>query len=78
MNVTINDVEVGTRVRVRGYADNSEYVQKLQRLGLVPGTELELLRKAPLGDPVEIHVRGYSLALRPSEAGELVLEKVEQ
>ncbi len=68
---------MGTRVRVIGYSSNSEYIQQLKRLGLVPGTELEILRKAPLGDPVEIHLRGYSLALRPSEADDLIVEPVE-
>lgn len=41
---------------------------RLLELGLVPGTVLELVRFAPLGDPVEIKVRGYHLTLRRHEA----------
>ena len=44
------------------------------RLGLVPGTEVEVIRRAPLGDPMEIRLRGFSLALRPSEAEALAIE----
>ena len=42
--------------------------------GLVPGTQVTVLRRAPLGDPLEIRLRGYSLALRPSEAASLKFE----
>ncbi len=37
-------------------------------MGLLPGTELRVVRRAPLGDPIEIRLRGYSLSLRKSEA----------
>jgi ferrous iron transport protein A len=42
--------------------------QRLRDLGLLPGTELRVLRRAPLGDPVEYELRGYRLCLRRSEA----------
>ena len=63
--------------RVLGYRADSPYVAQLQRLGLVPGTEIQVIRRAPLGDPMEIRLRGYSLALRPSEAAALELQAVE-
>jgi hypothetical protein len=37
-------------------------------MGLVPGTEIEVHRKAPLGDPLELRIRGYSLSIRRDEA----------
>jgi Fe2+ transport system protein FeoA len=42
--------------------------RRLMELGLVPGTEVEMIRRAPLGDPLEISVRGLHLSLRRSEA----------
>jgi ferrous iron transport protein A len=48
--------------------------ERLIRLGLIPGTTIRLERRAPLGDPVEIRFRGYSLVLRPAEAACLRLE----
>jgi Fe2+ transport system protein FeoA len=43
-------------------------------MGLLPGTPLKLVRTAPLGDPLEIQVRGYSLTLRKSEAEHVLVE----
>ena len=42
--------------------------RRLMELGLVPGTDIQLLRLAPLGDPIEVAVRGVHLSLRRSEA----------
>ena len=69
------DLHPGDRARVVGYADQSPYSQRLLSLGLVAGTEFLVQRRAPLGDPVEIRFRGYSLALRPAEADHLLLER---
>ncbi|MFW5655637.1 MAG: FeoA family protein [Roseicyclus sp.] len=43
--------------------------------GLTPGTEFELARCAPMGDPVEIRVRGFSLSLRRDEADTFMVER---
>jgi ferrous iron transport protein A len=45
--------------------------RRLMELGLVPGTEIEMVRTAPLGDPLEVSVRGLHLSLRRSEAGHI-------
>ncbi len=42
--------------------------QRLQEMGVVKGTRLRFVRRAPLGDPIEIHVKGYRLMLRCTEA----------
>ncbi len=42
--------------------------RRLMELGLVPGTDIEMIRRAPLGDPLEVRVRGVHLSLRRSEA----------
>lgn len=75
MHVALSQLEVGDRARVAGYADESPYAAQLMRLGLIPGTDLSVRRVAPLGDPVEIRFRGFSLALRPREAACLLLER---
>lgn len=45
--------------------------RRLMELGLVPGTDVEMIRTAPLGDPLEVVVRGLHLSLRRSEAGHI-------
>ncbi|MEZ5557347.1 MAG: FeoA family protein [Pseudomonadales bacterium] len=75
MSVALKDLQVGDSARVTGYAERSAYAERLMHLGLIPGTRLRLQRRAPLGDPLEIRFRGYSLALRPDEASCLLLER---
>ena len=74
MSQKISDLQPGTRFRITGFRSNTDYEAQLRRLGMVPGTQVTLLRRAPLGDPVEVRLRGYSLALRPSEADEVAIE----
>ena len=67
----------GTRARVLRYgAMEEDYRNRLLSMGLVPGTEFELLRRAPLGDPVEIAVRGFRLSLRRAEAAAMQVERL--
>lgn len=71
------DMQVGDSARVSGYAESgSAYRRKLLSMGLTPGTELRITRMAPMGDPVEITVRGFSMSLRKGEADALTLEKI--
>lgn len=74
---SLDQLAPGTRVRILGYLESSPLRDRLQRLGLVPGTEFTVVRRAPLRDPMEIRLRGYSLALRPSEALGLQLQVME-
>ena len=76
MDVTLSDLKPGDRARVAGYSGETTYGQSLLRLGLIPGTRFEVKRRAPLGNPVEIGFRGFSLTLRPEEADCLLLEKL--
>jgi ferrous iron transport protein A len=52
------------------------YRKKLLAMGLTPGTEFSVTRFAPMGDPVEIKLRGFSLTLRKDEADVLQIEKL--
>ena len=49
--------------------------RRLMEMGVVPGVSVRMIKSAPFGDPLEINVRGYSLALRRNEAASVVLEK---
>lgn len=71
----LRDLHPGEHARVLGYAQASTYARRLTHLGLTIGTPLLMKRRAPLGDPVQIRLRGYSLTLRAGEADCLLLEK---
>ena len=76
MSLALATMEVGQRGRVVGFERGraSAYRQRLLSMGLTPGTEFEVTRTAPLGDPVEIRVRGFDLSLRKDEAAILEIE----
>lgn len=59
---------------VRDYPKSGAAFVRLREMGLLPGTRVTLVRTAPLGDPLEIKVRGYHLTLRKSEAEHIVVE----
>ena len=73
--IELRQLAVGDRAIVRGYRTDSAWTQELRRLGMIAGTILTVIRFAPLGDPVEVRLRGFSLVLRPEEASDLVLER---
>jgi len=74
---TLSQFTVGDAGRVVGLSKtNPQYRQKLLAMGLLPGTPFTVKRLAPLGDPIEISVRGYGLSLRKHEAAILEVEKL--
>jgi ferrous iron transport protein A len=76
MSLNLKQLSVGDSARVAGFGEGSRtYRRKLLSLGLTPGTELTVTRCAPMGDPVEIRVRGFSLSLRKNEAESVLVEK---
>lgn len=69
MAMGLKDLKPGESAEVIGFQGKDPiYRNKLLTMGLTKGVEIKLLKVAPLGDPVEILVRGYSLSLRKAEA----------
>jgi ferrous iron transport protein A len=78
MRVTLRDLAVGEAGTVVGFTDRaSGYRRRLLSMGLTPGATLEVTRCAPMGDPIEVRVRGFSLSLRREEAATLRVERAE-
>jgi ferrous iron transport protein A len=75
----LREMPVGTVGKVLGYEKIMRgYKGKLLSMGLTPKTQFTVIRVAPLGDPVEIEVRGFNLSLRKQEADALIVEAVEE
>jgi ferrous iron transport protein A len=70
----LSELAVGTQAVVREFPKQGPAFLRLREMGLMPGTALTLIRTAPLGDPLEIKVRGYNLTLRKSEAEHILVE----
>jgi len=77
MSLNFSNLAVGDNARVLSYHGMSDsYRKKLMSMGLIPGTCFKIERTAPLGDPVEINVRGFRLSLRRQEAAGLQVERL--
>jgi len=77
MHQTLADLKEGSRAVVRGFLKGSApYRKRLMSMGLTPDTDLRVIRVAPMGDPVEIMVRDYSLSLRKDEARALIVREI--
>jgi len=66
--MTLADLHVGQRGRVHNVEGVDELSIRLLEMGLTPGVEIQVIGVAPLGDPIELSVRGYRLSVRKSEA----------
>lgn len=74
---SIKLLSVGDTGKIIGFDQSGKgYRKRLLAMGLTPGSQFTVTRFAPLGDPVEINIRGYSLSLRKNEAAVLLVEKV--
>lgn len=74
MPVPLSQLPVGATAVVKDFPRAGAAFIRLREMGVLPGTTVTLVRVAPLGDPIEIKVRGYSLSLRKSEAEHIVVE----
>lgn len=75
MTIPFTTLAPGDRARISGFQGlSSAYRNRLLSLGMTPGTEFVVKRVAPLGDPVEITLRGFRLSLRRREAEGLMVE----
>lgn len=66
-------VPIGERVTVLKVAGNGSLRQRILDMGLTKGAEVEVRKVAPLGDPIEVTVRGYELSLRKKEAACIIV-----
>ncbi len=66
--MTLRDAQVGNTVVVTKIEGDSAYKRRIMDMGITKGSELYIRKVAPLGDPVEITVRGYELTVRKDDA----------
>ncbi len=66
--MTLGEAKVGSTVRVEKIEGDGAYKRRIMDMGITKGTELYIRKVAPLGDPVEITVRGYELSVRKNDA----------
>jgi ferrous iron transport protein A len=65
---TLRNLPVGLSARVTSVKGDSRISRRLMEMGVIPGVAVQVIKVAPFGDPIEVRVRGYSLAMRKQEA----------
>jgi len=66
--VTLDKTPIGATVRIVSLESSDVVALRLMEMGMVPGSAVRVVKSAPLGDPIQICVRNYHLALRRNEA----------
>jgi DtxR family transcriptional regulator, Mn-dependent transcriptional regulator len=74
--VPLSDLQPGDRGRVVSVRAATSIRRRLIDMGLLPGVELEMHRVAPLGDPIDVKLKGFHLSLRKSEAATIAIERI--
>jgi ferrous iron transport protein A len=74
--IKLSELAIGSSAIVREFPKAGSAFVRLREMGVLAGTRVTLIRTAPMGDPLEIKVRGYNLTLRKSEADHVLVERV--
>lgn len=73
--LTLDQLKIGESARVSIVGGTTDVRRRLMEMGIIPGTVIRVVRFAPLGDPMDVEVRGYHLSLRKQEAHEVALTR---
>ncbi len=71
---TLRDIPCGTTVKVTRLTGEGSVKRRIMDMGITKGTSISVRKMAPLGDPMEVTVRGYELSLRKADAEMIVVE----
>lgn len=74
MATRLSELKIGQKARIRCVKNSRGLRQTLLDMGFIPDTEIELIRKAPLGDPYEVKIRGFEITLRKKDAVDIEVE----
>lgn len=74
--IGLHEAEIKSKLKVVQVNPESRNRRRMMDMGIVKGTEIIVEGKAPMGDPIEIRIRGYNLTLRKSEAKDVFVEVV--
>jgi Fe2+ transport system protein FeoA len=72
--VRLADCIPGTKAKIMDLMVNAAYKKRILDLGMLPGTEIQVVRKAPFGGPIIVQVRGYQVGIRMTEAKNIEIE----
>ena len=74
--MTINDLKIGQEGTIATVGGEGPLRLRFLDMGLIPGTRVSLQKVAPMGDPIQIRLRGYELTIRREDAAQITLKEV--
>ncbi len=74
--MTLAELAIGEKATILDVSGQRAYRRRLLELGLLPGTLVQVLRRAPFGDPLELSVRGTHLSIRTREAAQISVDRI--
>lgn len=75
--MTLDKLQIGQKAIIKSTGGNKEIRRRLLDIGLIPKTTVLMRKVAPLGDPIEINLRGFELTLRKEDAKKIEVEVIE-
>ncbi|MBN2065749.1 MAG: ferrous iron transport protein A [Candidatus Thermoplasmatota archaeon] len=73
---TLNLINPGKKAKIIQIKGEGSARRRLLDMGMIPGAELEVIKRAPLGDPIEFKIKGYHLTLRKNEAEHILVQQL--
>lgn len=75
--MTLDKLPLGTNAKITSVGGKGTLRLRLLDMGLIPRTEVKIIKVAPMGDPIELFVRGYSLTIRLEDAKNITVEPID-
>lgn len=72
--MTLKEMKPGEQGKIVSVGEKGQMRRRIMDMGVTPGAEVKVVKVAPLGDPIEVTIRGYELSLRKEEAKQIVVE----
>ncbi len=76
MNVALSELKPGEKGQIEMVAGQGAIKRRIRDMGVTTGSLVEMVRMAPLGDPIEVKIKGYHLTLRKDEAVDISVKRV--
>ena len=73
---TLKQVKIGDSAKIVKNGTKGALKQRFMDMGITKGTMVKVIKVAPLGDPIEVEIRGYNLSIRKEDADKILVEEV--
>lgn len=74
--MNLSNLPIGATAKVTAVRGNNAITKRLMEMGVIPGVDVRIIKSAPFGDPLEVRVRGYHLAMRKNEADQIEVSEI--